>query len=178
MAINRDTLITFEGISPKVADSCFVAPSSWIIGDVTIAEGCGVFFGVSIRGDIQPIRIGRASNIQENAVLHTSRGRNPLVIGDEVTVGHAAILHGCKILGRAIIGMGSTVLDDAVIEEDCILGANSLVPEGKIIPKGSLAFGSPAKVIRTLSPEEILSIKQSADAYALKAQQYKVIFSN
>ncbi len=158
-------IIPYKEIYPKLKDNIFIAPDAWIIGDVTIDEEVSIFYGAVLRGDILPIKIGKCSNIQEHSVLHTSRGRVPTIVGENVTVGHRAILHGCTVNNNCLIGMGAIILDEAVIEENCLIGAGSMVTEGKRIPKNSLAFGSPAKVIRELTTEEILNIKNSAEAY-------------
>lgn len=163
----------FGKASPSLHQSVFVATGSWIIGQVEIAAESSVFFNAVIRGDIQPIRIGKKTNIQEHALLHTSHGMNPLEIGDGVTVGHRAILHGCSIEDSVLIGMGATILDNAVIGTQSIIGAHCLVTKGTIIPPRSLVYGSPAKVIRQLTAEEVTSLDTSANHYVALAAQYK-----
>lgn len=170
------SLVTFECKTPKIATSCFVAPDSWIIGDVEIGTQSSVFFYSVIRGDIQPIRIGARSNIQEHALIHSSHGMAPAMIGDDVTVGHRAILHGCRVENRCLIGMGATVLDNAIIGEESIVGAHSLVSKGTEIPPRSLVIGTPARVIRTLTPKELSFLKESADNYVRLANDYKSLF--
>lgn len=165
-------IIPFNGITPKIGENVFIAPTAWITGDVSIEDNVSIFFGVVIRGDINPIRIGAGSNIQENVVIHTSRGRGICSIGEDVTVGHNAILHGCRIEREVLIGMGATVLDDAVVESNSLVGAGSLVTEGKIITEGSLAFGRPAKVVRMLSEEERASITGTAKHYRSVGGEY------
>ncbi len=151
----------------------FVAPHAVIVGDVTLAAGCGVWFHATLRGDIEPIRIDQRTNIQEGAVLHVDPGF-PVTIGAGVTIGHRAIVHGATVHDNVIIGMGSTVLNGAVIGENSIVGANALVTEGKHFPPGSLILGSPAKVVRNLTEEEIARIRQGAESYVLRAAAFRV----
>lgn len=165
-------VIPFEQHIPDVSRALFIAPDAWITGQVSLADGVSVFFGCSLRGDLQRISVGRGSNLQESALLHTSVGLCDCVVGEDVTVGHHAILHGCTIKNSCIIGMGATILDEALIEEECIIGANSLVSMGTVISAGSLAYGSPAKVVRKLTPEEIASIHDSAARYRRVAAEY------
>jgi carbonic anhydrase/acetyltransferase-like protein (isoleucine patch superfamily) len=158
-------IIPYQGKKPSVKESNFIAPDSWIIGDVTLGENVSIFFGSVLRGDIQAISVGDNTNIQEHSLLHTSHGRTPCIVGKNVTVGHRAILHGCSIGDNCIIGMGSTILDEAVIPNNCIVGANSLVTEGKTFPEKSLILGSPAKAVRTLTENDLEQIQQSVKFY-------------
>ncbi len=162
----------FKGIRPKIAEKCFIAENTMVIGDVEILEKSSIWYGSILRGDVAPIRIGKEVNIQDNAVLHTDYGLT-LSIGDQVTIGHSAIIHGCEIKGQAIIGMGSILLNRSVISKNVIIGAGSLVTEGKVIPEGELWMGRPAKFIRKLTQEEIESIKNSADNYYENAKAHK-----
>jgi carbonic anhydrase/acetyltransferase-like protein (isoleucine patch superfamily) len=162
----------FKGKNPKIADSAFIADYVTITGDVEIGEESGIWFNTSIRGDVAPTIIGKKVNVQDNCVLHQSPN-NPLIIEDEVSVGHQVILHSCIIRKKALIGMGSIILDQAEIGEGSFIGAGSLVPQGKKIPPNSLAFGRPAKVIRELSPEDIKDMERISREYAEKAQYYK-----
>ncbi len=173
--MNTPSIVTFDSKTPIVGVNSFIAPTAYIIGDVTIGPNATIFYGTVVRGDIQPIIIGEGTNIQEHAMLHTSRKRKPLVIGDEVTVGHRAILHGCQLGSRIIVGMGSILLDDAVIEDDCLIGAGSLITSGTVIPAGHLAFGSPAKAVRKLTEEEIAFVKESASHYKRLGIKYQQI---
>lgn len=157
---------------PKVDRSVFVAPGAHIIGDVEIEEESSIWFNAVLRGDEAPIRIGKRTSIQDNSTCHLYEGF-PLTVGDEVTVGHNVVLHGCTIGNRSIVGMGSTILDGAKIEEECIIGANSLVPPGKTYPPRSLIIGSPAKVIRELNEEDLKLIQLSIDSYVEKGKQFK-----
>lgn len=170
-------IIDFEQSTPKIGERLFLAPDAWIIGKSEIGDDISIFFGAVLRGDINRVLVGSGSNIQEHAVLHTSYGLGDVVVGKDVTVGHHAILHGCKISDRCIIGMNSVVLDDAEIGEDSIVGAHSLISMGKKFPPRSLIFGSPAKFIRELSTEEVLSIKHSASRYREKGTSYRQNFA-
>lgn len=165
-------VIAFKDWIPKIGKKVWVAPTAYVTGQSELADEVSVFFGASLRGDINRIIVGRGSNIQDNAVLHTSIGLGDCVVGEDVTVGHAAILHGCTIKDRCIIGMHSTILDNAVIGEDCIIGANSLVTMNTVIPSGSLAFGNPAKVVRPITPAERKQLMESAQSYREKAAVY------
>lgn len=133
---------------PKIHESCFVADNATIIGDVEIAEGCGIWYGAVIRGDLNPIRIGKGSNIQDNCVIHVSE-ENGVEIGENVSVGHLAMVHGAKIGNNVIIGINATVLDGAEIGDNSIIGANALVTSGMKVPPNSLVLGVPGKVVKT-----------------------------
>lgn len=152
--------------------SVFIADGAKVIGDVEISKNGSVWFNAVIRADSASVKIGECSNVQDNAVIHTSKDFG-VQIGDNVTVGHGAIVHGCTVGNNVMIGMGAIVLDGAVIGENTIIGAGALVTQGKVIPSGSLAFGNPAKVVRNLSDEEIRSITNNAIAYVNKANNYK-----
>ncbi|WP_066310941.1 gamma carbonic anhydrase family protein [Bacillus sp. FJAT-29814] len=162
----------FKGQYPKIADSVFIADYATITGDVEIGEESSVWFNTVIRGDVAQTKIGCRVNIQDNSILHQSPN-NPLILEDEVTVGHQVILHSCIIRKRALIGMGSIILDQAEISEGAFIGAGSLVPQGKKIPPNTLAFGRPAKVIRELNEDDIKDMERITREYAEKAQYYK-----
>ncbi len=164
--------IDYNGLSPKIHKTVFVAPGVFLIGEVEIGEESSVWFNSVLRGDVNPIRIGKRTNIQDLSLLHTSTGRTPCVIGDEVTAGHRVILHGCEVSNRVLIGMGAILMDGVKVGEDSIIGAGSLVTENTIIPPRSLAIGSPCRVKRELKEEEIQYIKMSAIHYAEKAANY------
>lgn len=171
-------LLSFGGHSPKVPGSVWIAPDAWVIGDSELGDEVSAFFGTVIRGDIEPIRVGAGTNLQEGVLLHTSTGLTPCVVGMNVTVGHHAIIHGCKIGNNCVIGMGSTILDGAEIGDNCILGANSLVTMNTKIQSGWMAFGSPAKAVRPLSPEELKSIPDQAKHYRELARAYAKTIRN
>lgn len=157
---------------PNIAASAFIADYATITGDVEIGDLSSVWFNTVIRGDVAPTIIGKKVNIQDNSVLHQSPN-NPLIIEDNVTIGHQVILHSCKIRKNALIGMGSIILDQAEIGEGAFIGAGSLVPQNKVIPPNTLAFGRPAKVIRTLNDEDIQEMKRIYQEYVEKGQYYR-----
>ncbi|GBG26896.1 Gamma carbonic anhydrase 1, mitochondrial [Hondaea fermentalgiana] len=159
-----------DAIKPRVAESAWIAPSATLLGDIEIAEDASVWFNVVVRGDRDLIRIGKRTNIQDGSVLHTDAGR-VMDIGDDVTVGHMAMLHGCKIHNNTLIGIGAVVLD-GYIGPNCLIGANALITEGKKIPEGSLVTGV-NKVARSLTPEEIEGLTRSAAGYVQNQKRYR-----
>ena len=161
-----------NNLTPAIDDSAWVADSAQVMGDVVLGADSSVWFGVVIRGDTEPITVGRGSNIQDNSVLHADHGL-PLSIGENVTVGHQVMLHGCTIGDYSLIGIAAVVLNGAKIGKNCLVGAGSLVTEGKEFPDGSLIMGSPAKAVRQLSPEQIEGLKMSAKHYINNASRYK-----
>ena len=164
-------LYEIDGLKPIVPEDSWVAPSADLIGDARLGEGVGIWFGAVIRADNTPITVGDRTNIQEGAMLHSDPGI-PLTIGSDCTVGHHAILHGCTLGDRVLVGMGAVVLNHAVIGDDCLIGAGALVTEGKTFPPGSLIIGSPAKAVRELSPDVIAALKQSAAGYADRQRRF------
>jgi len=166
-------LYDIDGRRPSLPDdgSAWIAPSADLIGDVRLGRETSIWFGAAIRADNTPILIGDRTNIQEGAVLHSDPG-SPLTIGTGCTVGHRAILHGCTIGDNVLVGMGATVLNDAVIGADCLIGAGALVTEGKVFAPGSLIVGAPARAVRLLSPEAIARLRVAADGYAARARRY------
>ena len=151
--------------------SVFVADGAKIIGNVEMGKNSSIWFNAVIRADSAEVKIGANSNVQDNAVIHTSEGFD-VSIGDNVTIGHGAIVHGCTIKSNVMIGMGAIILNGAVIEENSIIGAGTLVTQGKVIPAGSLAFGNPVKIVRRLTDKEIESIKDNANSYVNEAKEY------
>ena len=147
-------IFTFQGKKPQVSSAAFVAETAALIGDVTIGPDSSVWFGAVIRGDCSPITMGSGTNIQDNAVLHTELGR-PLTIGDNVTIGHGAVVHCASIGNNTLIGMGAILLDGAVIGDHCIIGAGALVKENAVVSPGTMMVGVPAKCVRELDPEQI-----------------------
>jgi carbonic anhydrase/acetyltransferase-like protein (isoleucine patch superfamily) len=162
----------FKDKSPQVAESAFIADNAVVTGDVTIGEHSSLWFNSVIRGDVAPTIIGKKVNIQDNSILHQSPN-NPLILEDEVTVGHQVILHSCKIRKGALIGMGSIILDNAEIGAGAFIGAGSLVSQGKVIPPNTLAFGRPAKVVRELTDEDRKDMERIVREYDEKGQFYK-----
>ena len=149
----------------------WIAPNATVTGDVILKSGASVWFGVTIRGDNDPITIGHDTNIQDGSVLHSDPGE-PLTIGDGVTVGHMAMLHSCDIGDNTLIGIGAVVLGRARIGKNCLIGANALITEGKVIPDGSLVMGQPGKVVRMLEPGQIEALKASAQHYVQNWKRY------
>ena len=157
---------------PQVHPSVFVAPSAIVVGKVELHENSSVWFNVSLRGDNDLIVLGEGSNIQEGSVLHTDTG-HPLTIGKRVTVGHQAMLHGCTIGDESLIGMQAILLNGSQVGRHCIIGAGALLTGNTVIPEGSMVLGSPAKVVRSLKPEEIEMIRQAAAGYVDRAKLFK-----
>ena len=147
-------------------------PGARVNGKVELGAGCSVWYNAVIRGDEAPITVGENTNIQDNCTLHTSFG-HPLRVGSGVTVGHNAVLHGCTVGDNCLIGMGAIVLDDAVIGDNCVVGAGALVTQGTVIPAGSMALGSPARVRRALTQEEIEGIRLNAQVYVKEKEHYR-----
>jgi carbonic anhydrase/acetyltransferase-like protein (isoleucine patch superfamily) len=162
----------FEDREPSLPAEYYVADSASVIGDVTLHSQASIWFGAVLRGDIEPIIVGERSNIQDNSVAHTSRNQ-PVILGAGVTVGHKVTLHGCRIGNNCLIGMGAILLDGCEIGDNCIIGAGSLVGPGRKIPPGSLAVGAPAKVIRKLSDEDLVSIRGYAERYVALQARYR-----
>lgn len=156
-------------IYQNIPNAAFIAPNSTVIGDVVTGQEVNVWYGAVIRADKDRITIGDRSNIQDNCVVHTSKG-HPVTIGDDVSIGHGAILHGCTIGSTVLVGMGAIVLNGAVVGDNTIIGAGAVITEGKVIPPGSLVLGLPGKVIRTLSDEEIAGIRTNASEYVKLAR--------
>ena len=157
---------------PVIPHSAYVAAEATVIGKVTLGEHVSVWPGAVLRGDNEPIAIGNGSNVQDNAVLHADPGF-PLKVGDNVTIGHQAMLHGCAIGDGTLIGIQAVVMNGAVIGKDCLVGAGALVPEGKVYPDRKLIVGAPAKVVRELSDEDIAKMHRAAPGYVRRQETYK-----
>ena len=162
----------FGDLEPTIDPSAFVAAEATVIGDAVLAEDSSVWHGVVIRADNARITVGKGSNVQDGAVLHTDAGI-PLVIGDNVTVGHQAMLHGCTIGEGSLIGIQAVVLNNAVIGRNCLVGAGAVVTEGKHFPDNSLIVGAPARVGREMSPEQVLKVGENAKHYAAHQREYR-----
>lgn len=165
-------IITLKKKKPRISKDVYIAESAQVIGKVTIGERSSIWPNAVLRADIEPIRIGKCSSIQDGVLIHVNWDL-PAVVGDYVTVGHGAIIHGCKIANNCLIGMGAIILDGARIEKNCLIGAGSLIPEGKIIPEGSLVLGVPGRVVRKLNSKEIKKLKESALEYLDFAKKFK-----
>ena len=161
-----------DGVAPRIAASAWVADSAQVMGNVEIGKNSSLWFGAIVRGDTETIRIGANTNIQDGSVLHADVGM-PLTIGDNVTVGHQVMLHGCTVGDGALIGIGAIVLNGAKIGKGCIVGAGALVTEGKEFPDGSMILGSPAKAVRELTPAQKEGLIKSAIHYVENAELYK-----
>lgn len=157
---------------PNLSASSWVAPGAHVMGQVELADGASVWFGAVLRGDNEPIRIGVGSNIQENAVVHTDRNF-PVTVGAHCTIGHQAMLHGCTIGDGSLIGIQAVVMNGARIGRGCLIGAGALIPEGKEIPDHSLVMGSPGKVVRELTEQEVARIRTGVDSYVAKAAEMR-----
>ncbi|MDO9132417.1 MAG: gamma carbonic anhydrase family protein [Hydrogenophaga sp.] len=165
-------LYELDGLTPQVAASAWVADNAQVIGDVVLGEDSSVWFGATLRGDTETITVGRGSNIQDGSVLHADVGF-PMTLGENVTVGHQVMLHGCTIGEGSLIGIGAVVLNGAKIGKHCLVGAGALVTEGKEFPDGSMILGSPARVAKTLTPEQIEGLRMSAKHYTDNAARYR-----
>ena len=158
--------------SPQLAPSAFIEESATLIGKVFLEDSASVWCQAVLRGDNEPIHIGARSNIQDGALLHTDPGA-PLTVESNVSVGHGAVLHGCTVKSGSLIGIRAVILNHAVIGQNCLIGANTLITEGKVIPDGSLVVGSPGRVIRSLTPEEIAGLAANAEVYVQRARQFQ-----
>lgn len=171
-------LRTFKGMFPKLAKAVFVDPSAVVIGDVELGDDCSIWPLTAIRGDMNHIRIGARTNVQDGAILHITHASQynpdgyPLIIGDEVTIGHLAMLHGCTIGNRVLVGMSATIMDGAIVEDYVVIGAGSLVPPGKRLESGKLYMGRPAKAVRELTEKEMNYFSYSASNYVNLKDEY------
>ena len=165
-------IIPYRGKSPKLAKQCFVASGACVIGDVVVGEAANIWFNCTVRGDCNSIQIGARTNIQDGTVVHVTQGTGPTKIGNDVTIGHGAIIHACTIDDFSLIGMGAVILDGAIIPSNCLEAAGSVVPPNKTYPQGHLILGSPAKAVRVLTPEEIEEIHASVKHYLEYTSHY------
>jgi len=162
----------YEGREPRFGARVFVAENAAVIGDVEVGDDCSIWYSAVVRGDVHSIRVGARTNIQDNCTLHVTQGTHPVRIAEEVTIGHSAVIHGCTIERRALIGMGSRVLDGAVVGELALVGAGALVPEGMAVPPRTLVVGVPARVKRPLTEAEIAHLEQSWQNYVGYKDRY------
>lgn len=163
----------YKGIYPKIHESVFMCAGSHIIGDVVIDEHVSVWFNTVIRGDVNYIRIGARTNVQDNSTLHVTYKKYPLVIGVDVTIGHNAVVHGCTVKDKVLIGMGAILLDNCVVNSNVLIGAGTLIKQGFEVPEGVLIAGTPGKIIRDLRNDEIEMISQSAKNYMMYVEMYR-----
>jgi len=171
----------FKGMQPTLGERTWIAPSANVVGDVTCGQDCSIWFGCVVRGDVHYIKIGNRVNIQDLSMIHVTHYKksdksdgNPTIIGDDVTIGHRVMLHGCTIHKACLIGMSATILDGAVIGEESIVGAGALVTKGKVFPPRALIMGSPAKVVRELNEAEVAELYASASRYVSFKEDYRV----
>jgi carbonic anhydrase/acetyltransferase-like protein (isoleucine patch superfamily) len=165
-------LYAIDDRRPQLAPTAWVAPGATVLGRVVLADGVGIWFGAVLRGDNEPIVIGEGSNVQENTVMHTDVGF-PLTVGRGVTIGHQAMLHGCTIGDGSLIGIQAVVMNGVRIGRECLIGAGALVPEGKAIPDRSLVLGSPGKIVRELSDDDVARIRAGAESYVARAAAFR-----
>lgn len=166
-------ILPYRGILPRLGERCWVAPNAFLTGDLAAEEDVSFFFGASARGDVNTIRIGAGTNVQDGAILHVTHERFPLAIGRGVVIGHGAIVHGCTVEDGCLIGIGAQVLDGAWLEKGCQIGAGALVPPGMRVPAGHLVMGLPAKAARPLRPDEIAAIGEIRDRYLAIKDEYR-----
>jgi len=171
-SITSPQLLPFEGKRPSLAPGAWVAPGAVLIGDVSLGRDSSVWYGCVLRGDVNSIQIGARSNVQDASVIHVTRARYVTVVGDEVTVGHRAVVHGCQVGDGALIGIAATVLDGAVIGEGALVGAGAVVTPGKNIPPRSLVVGTPARVVRMIEDEELEVQRARTLHYVTLARQH------
>ena len=167
------TILTYDGITPKIDADAFLAPGARVIGDVEIGADASIWYNVVVRGDVNHIRIGARSNIQDGSVVHVSWGTFPTIIGEDVLIGHLAMVHGCILHDRAFVGLGAIVMDDCVIECDGMLAAGAMLTPGKRIPAGQLWSGRPAKYMRDLTPDETAYNKRGVAHYVEEGRKHK-----
>lgn len=163
---------TFGDKQPQLAQGVFVAETAMVLGDVTVGRDSSIWYGTVIRGDVHHIRIGEATNIQDRCVVHVTSETHPTAVGDQVTVGHGAIIHGCTVGDRCMVGMGAIILDGVEVGDECLVAAGALLPPGKIYPPRSMIVGSPARVKGQVSEEDVQWILRSADNYKSLARKH------
>ena len=171
-------ILPFGEAIPAVADDVFIAHGATVIGDVEVGGGCSIWYGSTLRGDVNKIRVGSGTNIQDGTVVHVTRRTHGTFIGSGCTIGHGAIIHGCTLEDGAYVGMGATVMDGAVVEGGAMIAAGALVTPGKRVPTGELWSGSPARLMRELRSDELEYIKDAAEHYARLGQTYRAQMSN
>jgi carbonic anhydrase/acetyltransferase-like protein (isoleucine patch superfamily) len=172
-AMNRAMLLPYDGTRPSVAGNVFLAPGAVVIGNVEIAERAGIWFGCVLRGDVNIIKVGAETNIQDGTVVHVTRKTHGTFIGSRVTIGHSALIHGCTLQDDCFIGMRATVMDGCVVESGAMVAAGALVTPGKVVPTGQLWAGSPARHVRDLSDEETAYFADTARHYADLGEKYR-----
>ena len=170
---NAPIILPFKGVTPQIPDTAYIAPGAVVTGDVTIGDECSVWFNATLRGDVGDITIGARSNVQDGSVLHMTSTTQGTYVGEDVTIGHMALLHSCTIESECLVGMQSCILDNARMETQSMLAAGSLLTPGKVVPSHQLWAGRPARYVRDLTPEEIAFFKKSAGNYVKNAAGYR-----
>jgi gamma-carbonic anhydrase len=165
-------IYSHKGVTPRLGHGVYIAPNATVIGDVTLGDEASVWFGAVLRGDVFPIRIGARTNVQDNAVVHVTGGISATTLGDDVTVGHLALLHGCTVGDRCLVGMGSIVLDGAIVEDECLIAAGALVPPGMRVTRRSLMVGRPARKARSLDDADLENIRNAGAVYVQYARDF------
>lgn len=168
----RPRVLPFEDATPSVAPDAWIAPGAVVVGDVELGAGASIWYGCVLRGDVNTIRVGARSNVQDGAVLHVTRDRFETIVGEEVTIGHRAVVHGCRVGDGALIGIGAIVLDGAEVGEGALVGAGAVVTPGKTVPPRSLVIGTPARVVRTLEDAELERQRERALDYVKLARRH------
>jgi carbonic anhydrase/acetyltransferase-like protein (isoleucine patch superfamily) len=166
-------ILPWEGVAPVFGERVFIAPNATLIGDVAIGDDAGIWFGAILRGDVKEIRVGARTNLQDGAILHGSKHGTGVHVGQDVTVGHGAIIHACRVEDGAFVGMGAVIMDDAVIESGALIAACALVPPGKRVPSGELWGGNPARKMRDLTEAERRDLTKTAARYVEYGQTYR-----
>ena len=166
-------ILPYKGVYPKIADDSWIAPTAAVVGDVEIGGRSSIWFGCTVRGDVNIIRIGARTNVQDNSMLHVARGTYGTFIGDDVVIGHMCLIHACTIGDRSLIGMKACVMDGAVVEPEALVAAGSLVTPGKVVKSKQLWAGSPAKYVRNLTDDDISGMRDTAAHYAEYAAEYR-----
>ncbi len=172
----KPVIVSVDGKTPQISDSAFVAPGAVVTGDVTLGDNVGIWFNAVMRGDVEPIRIGNRSNVQDNAVLHTDPGY-PCTIGEDVTIGHSAVVHGSSVGNGVTIGMGATVLSGSSIGDNAVVAAGAVVTEGAVIAPGMIAAGVPARELRPVRDDELERFARGTRRYVERARSYAEIFA-
>ncbi len=172
------TILPFEGQTPRIDATAFVAPTACVIGDVEIGPDSSIWYGVTVRGDVNFIRIGARTNIQDNSVVHVTTARHPTTIGDDVLIGHMAMIHGCALQDSCFIGMKACILDGAVVESGAMIAAGALIGPGKVVEAGTLWAGVPGRRIRRLSDDDIAGFRRGTDHYADLARRHRAMLDS
>jgi carbonic anhydrase/acetyltransferase-like protein (isoleucine patch superfamily) len=173
--MSAPVFLPYRGVAPTIADDAFVAPNTSLIGDVRVGAESSIWFGTTLRGDVQPIVIGARTSIQDNSVVHATDGWTPTIVGDDCVVGHRVILHGCTLGDRVLVGMGAIVMDGVEVGDDVLIGAGAILTPRTKVPSGTMVLGAPGKVKRDLTGEERASILAGAKHYAEKTREYRAI---